>query len=254
MSSDESEALLHLMVGCIVGAVLFWRGFIVRRKKKLIENIPTSKVRSVALGLVEVKGQAVTCQAVHVTPFAEIECVYYAYHVREHRGSGKHSRWVTIAQEASHTPFYLEDDTGKIRINPDGAQTHLQVDRTYGTGSFRGEDAATLIAGLKRLGHETQGLFRFHRTFECTETYIEPGDTLYVMGTAQDNPAVSGSEVGAENICIADGDDGFFVISDKSEEALVGSLLWKVYLYLYGGPALSLGCLTAIVMGWYTSQ
>ena len=42
------------VAGTVTGSVLFWRGFRDLALKRLLDNTPTARVRSMAMGLVEV--------------------------------------------------------------------------------------------------------------------------------------------------------------------------------------------------------
>ncbi|MFH1770987.1 MAG: hypothetical protein ABH828_05545 [archaeon] len=93
------------------------------KQKQMIENIPTSKIRSIAMGLVEIKGIAEPFRKKLLkSPFSEKDCVYYRYTVEEYRSSGKNSRWVTIASGQSNDFFNLTDDTGTVLVDPKGAE------------------------------------------------------------------------------------------------------------------------------------
>lgn len=247
-SSSDSEAKLfgYLCVGAAVGILGFFQGFQLRKKKKLIEDIPTSTVRGIAMGLAEVKGKAGTFQKPLTSYFAKAECVFYHYKVEEYRSSGKSGRWVTIAEYRSPEPFYLEDETGKVLVNPAGAECHLRTDRNYGSG-IGGRDKEAFFIGLESLGIKPSGFAGLEKSLRCKEIYIAPGDELYVLGTAMDNPFVASSSQGFENVCIQKEGDSFFCVSDKSEKDLLASMGGKMYLFLYGGPALTVACLFFLI-------
>jgi hypothetical protein len=252
-SSSESESKLfaYLCIGAVLGAVGFFRGFQLRKKKKLIEDIPTSTVRGMAIGLTEVKGKAREFQKPLVSAFAKVSCVYFYYNIQEYRSSGKSGSWVTIAEYASPEFFYLEDETGKVLVNPQGADFHAHADRQYGgsynSTDFVSKDKEVLFGQLAAMNINTKGAFGFDRQLRCFETYIEPGDDLYVIGTAQPNPVSSGSAVGSENLCIAAQAGNMFLISDEDEKHVLSEFSGKMYLCLYGGPALTVLCLFVLI-------
>ena len=66
------------------GSVSLFYGFSRLKKYMLINNTPTSKIRSVAMGLVEIKGSVVAKDTLK-TPFSNQDCIYYEYEVREYR-------------------------------------------------------------------------------------------------------------------------------------------------------------------------
>lgn len=243
MAGSDNDAFGYLVAGTIAGPFLFGYGFHTRKRYKLIENIPTSKTRSLAIGLVEVAGTAeYPAEPPLTSPFACVPCLYYRYVVQEERGSGKHRRWTTIAQGASTRPFFIRDETGVVPVEPEGAELHLQVDNQY-HASFLGADTETIRAGLTRAGSAvTPGL---GATLRCDETFIREGDPVFVLGTAT---------IRGAGVVIAKGERGAcFCVSDGSEKDLLGALKTKALLCLYGGPLLTVFCLY-LLLTYYRSS
>ena len=118
------ESTLHfgLRTGAVPAALslLFgWFGFRSLQVKRHMENLPTSKVRSVAMGMVEVQGYARRKYAL-VSPMTHQPCVFYR--LRKYQRDDESHPW----QEYSSTdcgpiPFDLQDDTGRLAIDPAGA-------------------------------------------------------------------------------------------------------------------------------------
>ena len=74
-------------------------------------------------------------------------------------------------------------------------------------------------------------LFGFNKTMRFRESFIEPSDKLYIMGTAGDNPFVDDATTkkGVEDVLIQKGKhDKFYYISDKSEHEVLKALKGKV--------------------------
>ena len=74
----DLEACVWLAGGILGGLALFGAGFRAWRRLRLIEDTPTSRVRSMALGRVELAGSAVG-KADLEAPFTGTPCVYYRY-------------------------------------------------------------------------------------------------------------------------------------------------------------------------------
>src|SRR4030042_6307126 len=103
-----SDAFFYLIAGFGAGIYFFFRGLFWFKEKKLIENMPTSKIRSLAMGLVEIAGEVVPAKkAVLKSPFSGKNCVYYRYTVEELRSSGTSSHWVTVKEGKEGVPFFL---------------------------------------------------------------------------------------------------------------------------------------------------
>ena len=100
----ENTVIIGLFL-ILIGIVFFAIGLYFYKKKQLIADTPTSKIRSIAIGLVEIFGQVIPIQErVVKSPFTDKDCVYYNYKIEEYRSNGKNSSWVTMG---SARPFAL---------------------------------------------------------------------------------------------------------------------------------------------------
>lgn len=135
-------------------------GFRQLREKNMIENIPPSPIRSVAMGLTAINGQAIQEGAL-LGPLSRTPCVYYRFLVEEERSGRRGKEWVTVDQGASDTPFHVQDPTGRILIVPLGGEVMLGRD-------YRVIDRQTGLLSPRRRN---------------TEWRIHPSDAVYVIGT-----------------------------------------------------------------------
>ena len=129
-SRSPDQTLLYLAAGTVGGFGLFIYGWVLHQRKRLIESIPTSTIRSLALGLVEISGSAQPEEGLLSSPFSGLPCVFYSYAVEERVGSGKQARWETIAKGTSEQPFFVSDATGRVLVVPLGAELILPDERT----------------------------------------------------------------------------------------------------------------------------
>jgi hypothetical protein len=118
---------MYALVGMAGGLFLFYRGFRMLQRKRLILNTPTSKIRSASLGLVEISGLADGPYTIPA-PITGRSCYYYRTQAWELRKSGKSEEWKQVADESLHVPFYVDDNTGKLLVNPQGADLDLHRD------------------------------------------------------------------------------------------------------------------------------
>jgi len=223
-------------LGCLTGA------FRSLRPKRLIDDVPTSKTQGVFIGLAELKGTAESEMPL-TSYLAGTRCVQYAWQVDEHwsrtvhetytDGKGHtHTRtrtetgWTKVAGDSQSIPFYLKDDTGVIRVVPEGATIHsIRVfnetcspnsDLYYGKGPAQGVPNST---------HRR----RFH------ETALPLHTALYVMGQARERKDVVAAEIANDK------DAPMFVISTRTEKQLSTSHARWFWIWLILGLALAMG-------------
>jgi hypothetical protein len=244
--------LVLLFAGVLGGIGLFGYAFILLQKKRSVETRPTSAIRSLAVGLVEIIGTAELSGPPLSAPFSQFPCVFFSYRVEEQQGSGRHRRWSTIAQGTSEQPFGTRDATGIVQVFPQGADLMLQDARTY-RNDWLGALPPRVITGLAGLGIADAGWLG-QKTLRCHESCLLPGAPVYVLGTAQEYTAAETS-VNESRLFIGRARDGQLLISDRTELDLLTRWGWQIPLCICSGPAVTVACLFAIFQ-WYlrTSQ
>jgi len=215
----------------LIGIALFAVGFYFYKKKQLIADTPTSKIRSIAMGLVEIFGQVISIkERLFKSPFTDKECVYYQFTIEEYRSSGKNSHWVTIKKGEQRGLFYLQDDTGMVLIDPTGAKIEARRDFEYqsGLGKDPPEQVIRFLTA-NNLAHE--GFLGLNKTMRYLETIIVPDENLYIMGTAGENPLkIEATENHVDSIMIQKGKyEKQYYISDKSEKQILKNLAILTY-------------------------
>ena len=179
---------LWSMVGAGGGVYLFIRGFQLLQRKRLIMNTPASKIRSAAMGLVEVSGLAAGPYTMPA-PITGLPCYYYRTMAWEWRREGKNSKWVKVADESLHFPFYLEDNTGHVLVNPQGAELEIHRDFheefSHSLLSSTLEIPANVSAFLLRRGVSADSKIKVE------EYCIKPKNALFVLGTLAENPGLT---------------------------------------------------------------
>jgi len=234
----------------LIGLFVFIYGFNRLRKYGLIQDIPRSKIRSLAMGLVEIHGQ-VKAKDFLLSPFSQSKCVYYRYEIQEYRrhthvDSKGHTHtsysWDTIAGGEKRIPFWAKDETGEVYVEPQRAEFNLSLKKLYlqKAGSF-----GSLTSFLKSLKMQKKlnpsalklvpldpkkkiffngrvGDRRFY------EYFLEPEENLFVMGTAARQ---------GQKVLIKQGkNEPTFIISNRSEKDLLRSLKWQMIAsFIFGG-------------------
>ena len=162
--------LILLTVGGFIGAFYFFL------RKRIIEDTPTSNIRSAAQGYVELSGVGKLMEGSTITgPLTGITCTWYQYTIEEHRSSGKNSHWVTVDKGISDSLFLLIDDSGEAVIDPEKANvTPSTTDIWYGHNRHQ-EPGGN---GTKR----KKGFFSSMGRYRYTEKRMHPNDPLYAIG------------------------------------------------------------------------
>jgi hypothetical protein len=216
-----------------IALLLWWRSAMLF--KRTVEDVPTSKVKGVFIGLNEVKGEVKSDEPLQ-TYLTESPTVWYNWSIKEHwerterytdskgnRRTRKKSGWKTVDSGESFQSFFLVDDTGELLVNPSEAKVDAPstLSRHCGTSDpmyyEKGPSGSIMNSTHRR---------RF------TEHAIQPGDDLYVLGSAKLR-----DEVAAPMIAHKEGERYFF-ISTKSESQIVrGKSILSFFLLLFGAVA-----------------
>jgi hypothetical protein len=255
------------------GAFLLF-GFVLLRRRRLIENVPTSRIRSVAMGFAEVAGLAKP-KATVAAPFSGIPCVYFRYEVEEERSRGRGGRtWVTIERGDSGVPFHLQDTTGRILVDPAGAETLLRqsfrkiergegffsrrkrytewwivaAQKVFVVGTVRRvrdlalERRVTLHDRLRELKADPERMSAFDADRDGRIITEEWGNAVRAVKDEVLRDAASVPEAAAppeDDILIGKGsDETTFLIADRSEKWLLGRLALQSVGALAGGAAM----------------
>jgi hypothetical protein len=185
----------------ISGPLMFFRGFHDFRVLRLVEDTPTARIRSMPMGLVEVKGR-LHPRSRSEAPFTGRPCLYWEVEVSSQRG--RRGGWQVVHRNQSRQPFYVEDETGIAMVYPEGArctvhdtreETCMGLNLPPVYSEYIGKSGG-LGLQLNRLG-----ILRFR------ERILEAGQPVYLLGSAF--PRAQAVSLGDEDALAATGtDDG----------------------------------------------
>lgn len=254
----------------VLGWIVLYAGVNQYRTKALIEDTPTSAVRSLALGRVEVKGRPEPAETAYRAPVSNEECVFYRYHVDKwsdsSRGAGN---WLPVEVGTKPTPFYLNDGTGRVLVDPAGAELHVRRETyEFDEGETESEAVRSFVAERDDRFETTESLSGLTSTVpdfmgerdvrEVGEFDMAAGaadivgnesrrrryvaeylpvdeDEVYVFGHAAAREGVSSAD-NAENVVVRDDDSlPAFSISSRSEDALADKIGRNVLVTLGSG-------------------
>ncbi len=186
-SSDPRGLLLWCVVGFCAGIGLFFYGFRLLQRRRLILDTPFSKIRSASIGMVEVSGLAVGPYTM-VAPVTARPCYYYRTLVWEWKQSGKNKNWVKVASECMHLPFFVDDNTGRLLVDPHGADLdlHRDFEQEFCDSFFTTKEP---VPGNVRSFLSRHGIVTSNK-IKVEEYCIKPKNSLFILGTLGENPGL----------------------------------------------------------------
>jgi hypothetical protein len=170
MATNVGNLDIGLVVGFIGGIAAFFQGFRGYRVARLLQDTPSTPIRSIAMGFVRIHGKAKSDQLV-TSPVTHTPCCYYIVQIakwEEFRDSRAYSSdeersprggWMPHGADADGGWFYLEDATGHVMVAPRGAKFELDMTGTREVGGVGDSSYAAggvsereLLAYVARVG------------------------------------------------------------------------------------------------------
>jgi len=206
---EGSEPIIAL-IGLGLGIYFFFAGFKELKSKRIIQNIPTSKINTGAVGTnVEVTGRIV-CEKDQIVqaPISGRPCAFYSIEIqrwernRSQRGISignssqtgfNRGRWVTLESFNSGKGFFIDDRSGaNAMVLVDGAV----IKRIGGTQDFETQSNKfdQMPRGLRQTLEANQKKLRkfkmkntswlFSNRFRFREWHFSVGENIFVLGHA----------------------------------------------------------------------
>ena len=212
------------VIGGVIALLCLWGAMAARRKRRLIDDLPTSKAHGVFIGFVELKGTAEAPRPLR-SVLATVECVAYEWSCQEHwsktvtyrDSDGKwktrrESGWTTVAEGAQIIPFFVRDDTGDVLVRPDGARVEME---TVFDVECEPDDPLYYAHGPREAIAHSDEIRQF------TERAVAIGTPLYVVGQARERGDVVAPEIAH------DPDAPLFLITTRAEKSISSGLGWQ---------------------------
>lgn len=110
-----------------VGLSSFWAWHVNLKRYRTVADTPTSRIASAPQGYVELVGRGRQPPGgTLLSPITGLPCLWYRYRVE--RLNDK--RWEHVESQVSHDTFGVDDGSGRVLVDPDGAEivtSHKQV-------------------------------------------------------------------------------------------------------------------------------
>jgi len=165
------------VAGALTGLYLYFKGFEILQRKRWIEDTPITKIAAAAMGPVKVFGKA-TGPYTLLSPLAGADCYYYRA-VAWGGSDAENDQPQGSATEILFAPFFVEDETGRLMVDPRGAAIELPTEYNEQVSGDSMDECSRRF--LRRHGLST------HSVTTVSEYAIKPGDPILVLGLLEEN-------------------------------------------------------------------
>jgi hypothetical protein len=136
-SDDDGKLILYATLGFGAGIFWFFKGFKIYREYRVLLDTPEIPIRSMPMGLVEIHGKAkLAAEKLVDSPVSRTPCLFYKVEIERYVKDKDGGHWSHYKTCLNGAPFYLDDGTGKVLVNPYGAECDLIQNAKRDTGSF----------------------------------------------------------------------------------------------------------------------
>jgi hypothetical protein len=254
---------------------------------RLIQDTPTSKVRSMAVGRTELEGTVREFEGHIDPPYTDADCVYVTWEAEKRErytdeDGNTHYRWETVARGTEALAFYLEDPTGQVLVRADADIPEFDINNSefsktvhFNRGQmpprelgeyivrFRErEDTKTEMEDSGGLLERALGtvsdlmeadtpLTNTSKRRRYTQTVLPVGTDIYLFGSAE--PRESGTMSAGQQDLLEirrDTETGEFLVSDSSGAQLQTSYSRRGPIETVAGIVISAVALY-FLLSWY---
>lgn len=177
------------------GAWCAWRTHRNILLARTIEDFPTCTVRSAHQGYIELSGIGKYFDDDPMNaPLSKRPCIWYRYKVERRKDDGG---WEVLETGCSSETFLLDDGTGHVVIDPDGAEVTVKIKQTWtsrGAGAMPSPESLRFARRLGVPGALAGDLYRH------TEERLLPGKQVYVLGLLKNFSSLSDGPTLKEDI------------------------------------------------------
>lgn len=243
------------MIFVVVGLLLVNQGRKARARSQRIAETETTPIRQLQPGTVEIKGVAQPAEdgSLLDSPITRTESLATYVEVEEWESSGQGGgSWKTKHDKTQSTPIVVDDGTGEVRVElpPDGDLTVETTQTKVGAGDEPPEMIKRYLErddAIDEASRGSIGPLSYGDRRRYSEGVIEPGEEIYVLGTAREERAGWGER---EYVIDEPTPAGDFVLSDKSEDELISEGKRTGLFYFGFGGVFTLFGLVGTVAPW----
>lgn len=204
---------------------------------RLVRRTPTADAVAVDPGPVEVAGEALPADGTLRTPFGDREALCVRWRIEEYRDYGRRSAWTTVEYGDGGVPFFVDDGTGRVCVDPAGGDLRLGEEHTVAVDADEDIPAAIRDFVVDRPDVALGGDDR-----RFVESHVAPGDPVVVLGVA--SRSFSGEY--PDDTVIGAGDDDVLLAAGTPESVARDLRLRVVYGGAGGVVATAVGYLAML--------
>jgi hypothetical protein len=257
MSQDNSLEVVFALT--LIGGGLIIDGWKRMRLRRLVQDMPTSPIRTAPQGFVEVQGVAHPFNGQTFTGLQGIQLLYAEYRAQRYIRPERKSSWETKYECTIGERFLLQDQSGWAHVLMKEAELQLE-EATYPWDSLgvnaQTQFMETVFPRMKaRGGNETIG----DGEWRIIERSIQVGEPVYVLGslkTRQTEPEYKVQVSAGESVRIVpvggimkSGMQPLVVADCHQSELLERIGQWGL-MRMIAGAACVAGAAFALVTGW----
>ncbi|MFC4247617.1 E3 ubiquitin ligase family protein [Natribaculum luteum] len=243
---------LSSLVFVVVGLITVNKGRAERAKSTRMEETETTAIRDLEPGPVEVKGtvRGTDDATFQQSPIDGTEELAVHVEVKElHSDGNGPGNWQTIFEDQTAEPMFIDDGTSEVLVDlpEDGGLNLEQTEWKVEAGDDPPEKIRTYVGNEPALdlpdGIDIGPLSTGERR-RYLEGTLEPGEDVYLLGTARE------TEAGWDNhkyVIDEPTPDGDFILSDKSEATLIEEERSSGLVLLAAGILMTVIGLTGVV-------
>ena len=194
MQSDDLT--LWAIIAMVGGLTLFVKGFRELKFKRIIQNIPTSKINTGAIGTnVEIKAKIISEKDKLVTsPISGVPCVFYSIQIQKLKRSKNRTHWQTIDKFYSHKGFYVDDNSGaNALVLVDGAKiTREGKEKQFRMSSNNFDEMPPNLRTALTVNRTKLKRFKlkdtswlFSKNYRFVEWCFQESEEIYILGFAE---------------------------------------------------------------------
>ena len=222
------------LLALVIGGILLFFANRYNRRLAVVSQAHPIAINQVRAGQPAAVQGLVKLDQPLTTPISHQSCVYYEYRMEQlkitydAKGQEKH-HWVMVAHDRKSTPFWLQDESGRISIDPSGASFMAKPlsRRKLGVGDVINDPGlAKIFAAVASPNIRVQ------------EKVLLVNSPAYVYGQA---------DAGQQGLVMHQG-AGEFIISYQSEKELQASIRRMMLITGLSGGVLAM---TGLIMTLY---